>query len=235
MERERLWASSMLAMVLLVGCVASRPPPPPLAEMQDASSAEASCTQEGSCLTLVCGQDACAFYPCEEVLRHANSVMQVRGVAPLVNSAPAWRFWGAPTGLPESLEPVFVIPWKFHDRRELLPSQEKLLAQWEERLRRPHEKHHIFPQEFKRWFEQQGIPIHHYTVLVDKELHDRIHRGPSGGPWNAAWREFQKASPINPPEKLWAFAWELCVKFGIYGPVLPYYRRFTPLPPAIGF
>jgi uncharacterized lipoprotein (TIGR02269 family) len=233
LEWMRNW--SLLAVLLLAGCVASGPGAPARAEALEVPSSEAVCPKDGGCLTLVCGEEACAFYPCEEVVRYAGTVVQVRGTLGPVNTSPAWRFWGAPQGVPKSLEPVFVIPWKQHERRELLPSQKQLLAGWEKRLRRPHEKHHIFPQEFKRWFDQKGISIHRYTVLVDKELHDRIHRGPSGGPWNAAWREFRLASQRATQEEIWAYAWELCVKFGIYGPILPYSRRFEPLPPAIGF
>jgi uncharacterized lipoprotein (TIGR02269 family) len=232
---ERMRVLILLVALLLAGCVVSGPTAHPQAKAHEEFATKALCEQEDGCLTLVCGEETCAFYPCEEVARYASSIVQVRGTAGLSNASPAWRFWGAPQGLPQSLEPVFVIPWKHHDRRELLPSQKKLLAEWEERLRRPHEKHHIFPQEFKGWFDIKGISIHHYTVLVDKELHDRIHRGASGGPWNAAWREFQKTKPEALKDEIWAYAWELCVKFGIYGPVLPYYRRFEPLPPVIDF
>ncbi len=233
----RKWMRSvgLWAVLLLVGCAASGPAVSARAEVPEASSREAVCPEEDGCLTLVCGEDACAFYPCEDVVRYADTVVPVRGTLGPVNTSPAWRFWGAPQGLPKSLEPVFVIPWRHHDRKELLPSQKKLLAQWEERLRRPHEKHHIFPQEFKRWFDQKGISIHQYTVLVDKALHDRIHRGPSGGPWNAAWRKFTLANQLATQEEIWAYAWELCVKFGIYGPILPYYRKLEPLPPTIEF
>jgi uncharacterized lipoprotein (TIGR02269 family) len=231
---ERMWNLG-LVVALLAGCVASGPAGTARAKAPEVPPSEDVCAQEDGCLTLVCGEDACAFYPCEEVVRYAGTIVQTRGVPGPVNASPAWRFWGAPQGLPRSLEPVFIIPWKHHDRKELLPSQRKLLAEWEERLKRPHEKHHIFPQEFKSWFEVQGISIHHYRVLVDKELHDRIHRGPSGGPWNAAWREFILTHQRATQEEIWAYAWELCVKLGIYGPILPYYRKFEPLPPTIEF
>jgi uncharacterized lipoprotein (TIGR02269 family) len=171
-----------------------------------------------------------------------GSVVRTRGVgpgyvivAPLAHSSR--RYWGRPMGLPEDRGPVFVIPWGSHLQRPLLPSQQKLLADMEERARRPHEKHHIFPQQelLRRWFEGKGINIHEYTILIDKELHHRIHKGPEGGPWNAAWREFRRSNERATKEEIWSFAWQLCVRFGIYGPIEPYSKRVKLLPPTIKF
>jgi uncharacterized lipoprotein (TIGR02269 family) len=171
-----------------------------------------------------------------------GSVVRTRGVgagyvivAPLAHSTR--RYWGRPVGLPEDRGPVFVIPWGSHLQRPLLPSQQQLLLDMEERARRPHEKHHLFPQEerLKRWFEIKGINIHKYTILIDKDLHHRIHKGPSGGPWNAAWRRFQRERPRATEEEMWNHAWKLCVEFGIYGSILPDHRRVKAIPPAIEF
>jgi uncharacterized lipoprotein (TIGR02269 family) len=135
--------------------------------------------------------------------------------------------------LPEDREPVFVIPWKNHHLRNLLPSQKQLLEEAARRMNRPHERHHIFPQEqeLKEWFTVKGINIHEHTLFIDKELHAKLHRGPRGGPWNEAWRQFKRQNEGATKEELWRHAGELCVRFGLYGPIEPYYRQLrVPLP-----
>jgi len=220
----------------LAGCVAA----PSVRGVEGAPLEDAACEQGDECQVLACAEEGCTFLPCAEVM--PGSVVRTRGVgpgyvivAPLAHSAR--RYWGRPMGLPEDTGPVFAIPWGSHLQRPLLPSQQKLLMDMEERARRPHEKHHIFPQEerLKLWFEGQQINIHQYTILIDKELHHRIHKGPGGGPWNAAWRKFRAEKPRATAEEMWNHAWKLCVEFGVYGPMLPYYRRVEMLPPAIEF
>ncbi len=220
----------------LAGCVAA----PSVRGGEGAPLEDASCEHGDECQVLACTEEGCTFLPCAEVM--PGSVVRMRGVgpgyvivAPLAHSSR--RYWGRPLGLPEDTAPVFVIPWGSHLQRPLLPSQQKLLLEMEERARRPHEKHHIFPQEkgLKLWFEGQRINIHRYTILIDKELHHRIHKGPGGGPWNAEWRRFQFENPEATAEEMWSHAWKLCVEFGIYGPILPYSRRVDVLPPSMGF
>jgi uncharacterized lipoprotein (TIGR02269 family) len=210
------------------------------ARQEDVAREEAACEHGDECQVLACGEEGCTFLPCAEVM--PGSVVRTRGVgagyvivAPLAHSTR--RYWGRPVGLPEDRGPVFVIPWGSHLQRPLLPSQQQLLLDMEERARRPHEKHHLFPQqqELKEWFESKGIDIHQYTILIDTELHHRIHKGPEGGPWNAAWRGFKNAHFNATPEEIWAHAWTLCVQFGIYGPLLPYSRRVEAWRPPIEF
>jgi uncharacterized lipoprotein (TIGR02269 family) len=146
------------------------------------------------------------------------------------------RYWGRPLALPEEQGAVFIIPWHNHRHRHLLPSQQRLIDEANAKLNRPHEKHHIFPQEFLEWFKGKGIDIHQWTMFIETALHKSIHRGEKGGPWNAAWRQFIR-NPKNKDatkEDIWKHAWELCVRFGLMAPLQPYYGKAR-LPPPIEF
>jgi uncharacterized lipoprotein (TIGR02269 family) len=252
MKTMRTW--NLLLGVLLAGCAASGPA---LSEEMAGLDTchEASAREEAdTCLALLCDEEVCGFFRCEDV---AGGVATREGA----DSAPGgvvktWanpnavslyppgynphlRNWGSPLRLPEEQGAVFVIPWGNHHHRHLLPSQKQLIEEANARLNRPHERHHIFPQEFKVWFKRQGIDIHQWTMLIETDLHKRIHRGESGGPWNAAWRQFirerrgGKQQQVT-QEEIWKHAWELCVRFGLMAPLRPYYGR-TSLPPPIEF
>jgi uncharacterized lipoprotein (TIGR02269 family) len=119
-------------------------------------------------------------------------------------------------------DPVFVIHWY---GRELLPSEKRFLEMMRALASQPREKHHIFPQEqrLKLWFESRGINIHKETMLLDLDTHQRIHKGASGGPWNAAWRAFQEAHPGASKEEMYRYARELIIRFDLIGPILPYH------------
>ena len=145
------------------------------------------------------------------------------------------RYWGRPLPPFEPDGAVFIIPWRNHHLRQLLPSQRALIEDADKRLNRPHEKHHIFPQEFEEWFVRRGIDIHQWTMLIETDKHRGIHRGPSGGPWNAAWRQFIRSKERTATkEEIWKHAWELCVRFGLMAPLEPYFAKRR-LPPPIGF
>jgi hypothetical protein len=49
-------------------------------------------------------------------------------------------------------------------------------------------KHHIFPQEFRKWFRDRGIDIDDYTVILTEGDHAALHvgggKGKGGGWWN---------------------------------------------------
>ncbi|WP_395813051.1 TIGR02269 family lipoprotein [Archangium minus] len=248
MKTWRLWG--LLLAVVLSGCTASSPllrEEGPLAT----TCVEAEREETGSCLSLLCDEEACGFFRCEDVSAavaasedadeaedESGSVVRTRtGTVGIRLPSPVtpMRYRGWPLRLPEDREPIFVIPWKNHHLRNLLPSQKQLLQEAELRMRRPHEKHHIFPQEFRAWFTRNGIDIHQWTMLIETAQHRRIHRGPSGGPWNAAWRQFRKErGPNVTKEEMWKYAGELCVRFGLMAPLRPYYGR-TQLPPPIEF
>ena len=171
-----------LWLVLLLGC-ASAPEPAPV-------RAECEASDEDQCLTHVCEDDVCALFRCEDVA--PNRIVRARGAMPVApifvapGSGPQ-RTWGSAQGLPRDAVPVMVFRWH---RREKLPSElrrEKALQEW---AKRPKERHHIFPQALKAGFELKGIEIHKYVLMIDAEVHARIHRGERGGPWNRDWRVF---------------------------------------------
>ncbi len=181
---------------------------------------------EGACVTFLCEEEVCGLFRCEDV---APRVVRTRGVFVLPPSAvrSPQRYWGTPQKLPWEVEPVFVIHWH---GRELLPSQKRLLEMARALASQPREKHHIFPQEqrLKEWFESRGINIHKETMLLDLETHHRIHKGANGGPWNKAWRDFQKAHRRATKEDMYRYARELIIRFDLIGPILPYHMLVGP-------
>ncbi|QRK10860.1 TIGR02269 family lipoprotein [Archangium violaceum] len=247
MKTWKLWG--LLLGVVLSGCAASGP------SQREEGTPDAACMEReetGSCLTLLCDEDACGFFRCEDMSAavaasedadeaegESGSVVLARtGTVGIRLPSPVtpMRYRGWPLRLPGDREPIFVIPWKNHHLRNLLPSQKQLLQEAELRMRRPHEKHHLFPQEFRAWFARNGIDIHQWTMFIETGLHRSIHRGPRGGAWNAAWRQFtqEKEGKRVTKEEIWKYAGELCVRFGLMAPLQPYYGR-TRQPPPIGF
>lgn len=213
------------------------------AESLEASYVEVDREETGACLAFLCDEEVCGFFRCEEVAEDAalGRVVKTRGASPVSVYLPGYgnspaRYWGRPLPEPGEDSAVFIIPWRNHHLRHLLPGQQKLIEEADEKLNRPHEKHHIFPQAFKKWFELRGIEIHRWTMFIETDLHRRIHRGPSGGPWNEAWAQFieEKEGKAVSKEEIWNHAWELCVRFGLMAPLQPYYGR-PKLPPPINF
>ncbi|MBZ4420585.1 TIGR02269 family lipoprotein [Myxococcus sp. RHSTA-1-4] len=183
--------------------------------------------EEGACVMFLFAGDACGLFRCEDVA--AGRIVRARGTFVLPPSAvqSPRRNWAYPWQLPGRPEPVFVIPWY---GRELLPSQKRFLEMARALASQPREKHHIFPQEtgLKEWFESRGINIHKETMLLDIETHRRIHKGPSGGPWNEAWKKFQRANRSASQEDMYRYARELIIRFDLLGPILPYHLLVGP-------
>ncbi len=136
------------------------------------------------------------------------------------------RWWGHPVAAPSVADPVFEIPWHNWKTRE--PRVARQLRHWQCSLRpkEPYEKHHIFPQEGRLalWFKAQKIDIHAFTLRLPKSFHQWLHSGgPDGGQWNEAWRQFRRQKEEATAEEMWAFAGELMSRFGVNGPLVPYY------------
>jgi uncharacterized lipoprotein (TIGR02269 family) len=233
---------SRLGLMLLWGLVASCASAP--ASLREEGEETASSWQE-ACedprgLVFLCGEEACAFYRCRDVapgrvVRAFSTAPVVRPILPAPGSS-AQRNWGSAMGLPANAEPVFIIPW-YDDKPQRSPpifTQEQL-RELERARGKPTEKHHIFPQQLKAWFKDKGINIHAWTLVLLKEDHDRIHRGPEGGPWNEAWRQYKRQNEGASPEAIWLYAGELIHRFELYGPVIPYYRRKPPSPPITAY
>lgn len=201
-------------------------------EATEAASFEELC-EEASSLEALCTGEQCGLYRCQDVKEHltVGRVVLARGGAVALPNpqAGAQRNWGSAQELPWDTRPVFIIPWNY--KPPLLPSQQELLAKQAAERRKPHERHHIFPQAFRRWFTAQGINIDEYLIPLEVEKHRSIHRGANGGPWNAAWEKFIKANAAGAPkEKIYQYAGQLIYEFELFGPVVPLWKQPPPLP-----
>lgn len=196
-------------------------------------SFDEACEDESSLLAL-CDGSQCGLYRCREVMERsaAGQVVLIRGgVAVLPNpQAGAQRNWGSAQELPQDSRPVFIIPWRH--KPPLLPSQQQMLEEAAKERRKPHEKHHIFPQMFKRWFTTQGIDIDEYLLPLEVQKHRSIHRGANGGPWNAAWDKFinERLNKLVSKEEIYRYAGQLIYEFELFGPVIPLWKQPPPLP-----
>ncbi|MFP2904023.1 TIGR02269 family lipoprotein [Pyxidicoccus sp. 3LFB2] len=220
MRWYRVWVLWLSA--VLWSC-ASTPPVPDAAEYPEAYTR----LDEGTCTTFLCAEDACGLFRCDDLV--PGRIVRARGAFVIPPSAvrSPQRNWGYPWQQAGRPEPVFVIHWY---GRELLPSQKKLLEMAKALASQPREKHHIFPQEqrLKSWFESRGINIHKETMLLDIKTHHRIHKGPNGGAWNDAWRNFQEAHIGANQEEMYRYARELIIRFDLIGPILPYHLLAGP-------
>nr|WP_279637807.1 TIGR02269 family lipoprotein [Corallococcus aberystwythensis] len=208
-----------LWLVMLLGC-ASAPGPSP------AEARECEDRDEDQCLTHVCEDDVCALFRCEDL--SPDRIVRTRGAMPVApifvapGSGPQ-RTWGSAQGLPRDAVPVMVFRWH---RREKLPSElrrEKAQQEW---AKRPKERHHIFPQAFKAHFDDKRIDIHKYVLMIDAEVHARIHRGKQGGPWNEDWRTFiaQDPASIPIPEYFEHASW-MIQKYELFGLPMTYWQQ----------
>ncbi|NNC21500.1 TIGR02269 family lipoprotein [Corallococcus exiguus] len=223
--RAWLW----LWVVLLAGCASA-----PVSSPQEGwaeSSRECEASDEDQCLTQVCEDDVCALFRCEDLA--PDRIVRTRGAMPVApifvapGSGPQ-RTWGSAQGLPGDAVPVMVFRWH---RREKLPSQlrrEKARQEW---AKRPKERHHIFPQAFKKHFEDKGIEIHKYVLMIDAEVHARIHRGALGGPWNRDWNTFieLQGAEADIPDHFEHAAW-MIRKYELFGLPMTYWQQVDLLP-----
>lgn len=111
--------------------------------------------------------------------------------------------------------------WNGAPAQIIPPARQLTAGRWE--------KHHLFPQaeDLARWFDQQGVKIHNYTMPIPRDVHQRIHRGGDrGGAWNDAWRAFMRVNPRASPEEIFKYAGMLIHRFDLIGgPIQPYYSR----------
>ncbi len=90
--------------------------------------------------------------------------------------------------------------------------------------------HHLFPQKFRAWFASHGITdIDKFTIEVDVAFHKALHNSRglprpagNGGVFNKEWYDFIAAHPNAARDEILRFAVQLKIKYGIYGPYLPY-------------
>ena len=145
--------------------------------------------------------------------------------SPLADNPTRW--WGHPVAVPTYADPIFEIPW--HNWKTRDPFVPRQLRHWMCSItpKQPYEKHHIFPQQEKlaKWLTGKGIDIHAFTIRLPSSFHQWLHSGgPEGGQWNEAWRQFMnKNRTTATPADIWRFAGELMMRFGVNGPLVPYY------------
>ncbi|RKH14484.1 TIGR02269 family lipoprotein [Corallococcus sp. CA053C] len=211
----------LLLLTTLVGGCASAPLPAldPWSEAE--YSAEGACEEEDRCVTLVCADDLCGLYRCED----AGALLARGGGVrpPVAASAPGSgprRNWGSAQSLPGDREAIFVIRWYNHPPAPAPTDGRKPSGSgWV--------RHHLYPQEselalfFKR---QAGINVHDFTMVIPRAEHVRLHgRGGRGGPWNQAWRDFARMNPLATPKEIQDQLNRMIIGFDIMGPIVPYY------------
>jgi hypothetical protein len=86
--------------------------------------------------------------------------------------------------------------------------------------------HHVFPQQFKRFFEERGVDIDSHTVTLGERRHlAGVHgHGADGlpGQWNARWRQFIERNPSASAKDVYQFGGRLMDEYGLSG--LPIHR-----------
>lgn len=129
----------------------------PTATWDAADTADGDCgdNDDARCLVPACTPAGCGLYRCEDLAQ--GRIVQARGVSAVRPPANSQRNWGCSQAIPGAALPVMVFQWR---RPEELPSQrefERRLAEWR---KRPHERHHIFPQAYADYFKSKGINVH---------------------------------------------------------------------------
>ena len=232
-----LSSKTWLALVglLLTGCASSAPIVREDGEAPEVvSSSWEDARADPSCVVPLCDEERCALWRCQDVEEvDARPVLLAQAVVvdqlPTLPPGPgtsASRWWGHPLAVPHYRDPVFEIPWHNWKTRER--SAPRLYRhQCLNPPREPFEKHHIFPQQqvLARWFKSKKIDIHAFTIRVPRSFHQWLHSGgPDGGQWNEAWRQFMNEKrDTATTEDIWRFAGELMRRFGVMGPLVPYY------------
>ena len=89
----------------------------------------------------------------------------------------------------------------------------------------------MFPQAFKDHFTLKGINIHKYVLLVDAEVHARIHRDAKGGPWNKDWKDFieDEGDRAKIPRHFEHASW-MIQKYGLFGLTMTYWQQVDLMP-----
>ncbi len=165
------------------------------------------------------------FRPAPGLRPPTDSTLSTELRSPLADTPSRW--WGHPVAVPTYADPVFEIPW--HNWKTRDPFVPRQLRHWMCNLppKEPYEKHHIFPQQktLATWLKRRDIDIHAFTVRLPRSFHQWLHSGgPEGGQWNEAWRQFMNENRTTAKAAdIWRFAGELMMRFGVNGPLVPYY------------
>jgi hypothetical protein len=89
--------------------------------------------------------------------------------------------------------------------------------------------HHIFPQQFRKFFEQKGINIDKFTVTVGKTTHLKgLHgKGNAGlpGKWNKRWLTFIEENPNASTSEIYQFGGKLMDEYKLNNLHLHEYKK----------
>lgn len=233
---------TLLLCCLLATACASTPIAQQQWETAEAATDECDAPGEDRCTTFICGVGACALYFCEDV--DPGHIVRAQAVAPMRPPMPPrpgaartlppfanpQRYWGSMQGLPVDAEPIFIIPW--NETSEEYAA--RLRKEMEDSPKRTWVKHHVFPRAFKAWFTLRGVNIHEWTLVLDKQVHQNIHRGERGGPWNAEWQHYIRYNQLANRQAIHLFAVQMILRFDLSGPVVPYNsKKSIPLFPVV--
>jgi len=81
--------------------------------------------------------------------------------------------------------------------------------------------HHIFPQQFKKYFSDRGINIDNYTISIDqqtthlKAVHGSGNLGEKPGHWNQQWAKWIKNNPSASQKEIYQQAGEMLQLFNL--------------------
>jgi uncharacterized lipoprotein (TIGR02269 family) len=215
--------ATLRQLLLLLGMLLSACASPTLALSdgeQSPHGEHADCGEHDGCVTLVCAEELCGLYRCEDA-----GVLLARGggviAPPAAPGAGPRRNWGRAQELPGGNGPVFVIRWNNHPPPPPPPGLMPSGSGWV--------KHHLFPQarSLADWFAAapRGIQVHDFTMVIPRGVHRRIHNpGGRGGPWNQEWHDFRIANPTATQQQVWLHLGELIKKYHLLGPIVPYYQ-----------
>ncbi|MFP2926644.1 TIGR02269 family lipoprotein [Pyxidicoccus sp. 3LG] len=226
-----LLLSPLLAALFLCACASSTPG---MHAWVDAERAEdCGYADEEQCVAVACEGGDCGLFDCEDVdpvaLAGASAGLAVemaRGSYRPPHRAPAFRNWRN-TGIRPAARPRMVFHFRYREGfLPALPREPGKLVH-----------HHLFPQQpsLAKWFRDNGVDIHKFTILIPEHIHREIHSGTGrGGMWNQAWHEYRLAQGGRPvtPEELHRKAVELIFRFELTGPVVPYNAPVGPYPSA---
>ncbi|RYZ37788.1 MAG: TIGR02269 family lipoprotein [Myxococcaceae bacterium] len=212
----------ILALLLLLTAACASTHPPALEHWGAAEIAgEDACEEDDKCVALVCADDLCGLYHCED-----TGALLARGGGvrpPAAASAPGFgprRNWGGAQPLPGDRDAIFVIRWYDHPTPPAPTDGRKPSGSgWV--------RHHLYPQErmLAEFFRQQAhINVHDFTMIIPRAEHLRLHgAGGRGGPWNKAWRDFARNNPLATPKEVQEQLTRMIIEFNIMGPIVPYY------------
>lgn len=201
----------------------------PTAAWDTADVNDDECEDSGDdrCLTPACTPAGCGLYRCEDLA--PGRIVRTRGVSAVRPPANSQRNWGNSQVLPGDALPVMVFQWY---RPEELPSQQEFRRRLDEWRKRPHERHHIFPQAFQAYFASRGINVHDWVMVIDAGVHARLHKEKERGPWNTEWKAWRKKTKgIAEKHEHFEQAAYMIARYNLWGLPITYWQTLPPLPP----